>query len=175
MRVLLGFLADDGRETVETIWSTLSQQNLSGDIKHQTVNPHISMAIVHKEHQQTLQDHLENLVHDMKPIPVNMPFYGVFTAPRQVIFLGVTITDALYSTHRMLYQEYSQYLQNDGLMIPAHWIPHCTLALDIPETDVSSALDVCRQFPLPINTIIDRLAIVDNQTLETTWSVEISH
>lgn len=173
MRVLLGFLADDGRAAVQQIWSALAREGVAGDHNHRTVNPHISLAIVHEAHQSALEQSLTNDAKDLNPIPVTLPFYGVFTSPRQVVFLGVTVTNALYSVHRTLHETYGNYLDLEQLTAPTSWIPHCSLVLDIAERDLPQAIEVCQDFPLPIETHINRLAIVDNITLKTMWSVDL--
>lgn len=82
------------------------------------------------------------------------------------IFLGVTVADALYQLHRTCYQHYAEYFEGNTLFRPETWIPHCTLADGLAVNQLSSTIDICQTYPLPIKAIANRIALVDSDPIE---------
>jgi 2'-5' RNA ligase len=155
-----------GDRIVRNIWQALADANVSTSMIDKPFHPHISLGMIPYEKQSGFQNTLKSFATQLSPISVNMPHYGIFTSPGHVIFLGVTVTDALYNLHRTFYQAFANDVDVTTLYTPDFWIPHCTLAYDLTAEKAPLALGVCQQFPLPITSYINEIGVVESDTGE---------
>lgn len=171
MLTVQGAFEEAGESTVRQYWQTLADYDISSFMIDKPYAPHITLAGIPNDKYDDFSHILPSFAEQFSSIAINMPFLAVFTSPHYVLFLGVTVTDALHRLHRELYKQYAQHVDWDLLYIPSLWIPHCTLAFQLDSAKLSSAIDVCSQYPLPINTAINRLEIVESTTAEVLDSI----
>jgi 2'-5' RNA ligase len=155
-----------GDQTVRIIWQALADQHVSDSAIKLNVPPHLTLGIIRYEDQQNFLPKLKAYADNLHQIPINMPHIGLFTSQNTVIFLGVTVTDALYNLHRQLYQTCVDFVEKDSLYTPEFWIPHVTLAVDLQTEKFPSALEVCQQFTLPITINANAIALVKSDNNE---------
>ncbi len=173
MLTVQGAFEDAGESKVRQYWKTLADNNISSFMIDKPYAPHITLAGIPDDKYEEFKDILPSFAEQFTSIPINMPFLAVFTSPHYVLFIGVTVTDALHHLHRELYKQHPHCVDWDLLYVPSLWIPHCTLAFQLDSSKLSSAIDACSQFPLPINTNINRLEIVESTTAEVLYSIKL--
>ncbi|GEM_PF-1324627 len=171
MLAIEGFFEEHGDQVVRQLWSSLAEQDVSTFMVDKPYIPHITFGGVLDDKFADMKTQLTSFAKQFSPVPVNMPHFGVFTSPFQVLFLGVTVTDTLHDLHRQFYKQCSDNLDMTLLYVPEFWIPHCTLAFQLDDSTMLKALNTCRSQPLPVNTLINRLAIVESTTGEVLYSV----
>jgi len=160
------FFDAQGDKAVRNIWQILANQQLSASMIEKKIAPHLTLGLVPYDKQHDLTRKLEAFANSSSPTPINMPYYGLFTSPGHVLFLGVTVTNQLYEFHRNFYHECQDYLDLDSLYIPDFWIPHVTLAHDLQAEQISLSLESCQHIALPIMTIVNRIALVESDPIE---------
>jgi 2'-5' RNA ligase len=121
--------------------------------------PHISLGTLADEQEAPFMAALPDYMRRLAPLSATMAHYGVFPEKR-VVFLGVTYNRALYRAHSSFYRHFAGIVEDESLFAPPTWVPHCTLAYDVPPNRLGAAIDICRRFPLPIDATINRLALV---------------
>ena len=160
------FFDDEGDRVVRDIWQALATANISTSMMDLKIAPHISLGMMkHTQDVKAVVNLLENYSKQVSPIPLNMPYYGVFTSPGHVVYLGLTVTDQLYQLHRGFCQAFKDSLDWTSLYVPDRWVPHCTLAQGLTSQEIPQALEVIQQFALPINLKVNRIALVDDKSL----------
>jgi len=159
------FFDKEGDKIVRNIWQTLAQENVSNSMIEKGIAPHLTLGMIPYEKQYNFSDTLELFAKRMSPIPINIPFYGFFPSSSNVIFLGVTMTDVLYTLHREFYSELNDYVDLDSLYTPEFWIPHVTLVDDCHPEKVSAVLQNCQQISLPITIYANRIALVESELI----------
>lgn len=174
MLAVEGIFEETGDLTIRSLWQALADNDISTFMVDKPYVPHITLGGIQDNKLEDIKNALPSFAKQFDPIPVNMPYFGVFTSPFQTIFLGVTVTDTLHHLHRQFYKHCSDYLDWELLYIPELWIPHCTLAFQLDDITLLPALEVCRQHPLPVNTSINSLSIVESTTGEILFSTMLN-
>lgn len=163
--VILFFNAE-GNKIVRNIWQTLADENISDSMIEKGIAPHLTLGTIPYARLTDFPTVLEAFAKPLSSIPINMPYYGFFPSPGTILFLGVTMTDALYRLHRQFYEDLNGYLNLDSLYIPDLWIPHVTLADDCQPEKLSFALQSCQQITLPITIHANRIALVESEPID---------
>ena len=164
MLVLEMSLEPAGEAHVRTIWQAIADAGISSSMITKPFSPHISLGIIPYARQGNFIPHMETLAVQTAPIAINMSNYGVFTNPGGVVYLGVTVTDTIQQVHHELYQTYKADLDWNTLYVPDKWVPHCTLAFDVSPPKFGETIELCRHFPLPLLTRVDRIGLVESET-----------
>lgn len=171
MLAVEGFFEEIGDRQVRQLWNALAENDVSTFMIEKPYVPHITLGGILDHKFESSKRQFMSFAEQFSPTPVNMPYLGLFTSPFKVIFLGVTVTDALHNLHRQFYEQCSDSIDWNLLYVPKLWIPHCTLAFQLDDTTLLQGLDICCQQPLPVETSINRLAIVESTTGEILSSV----
>ncbi len=159
------FFDEEGDQTVRDIWQTLADDNVSDSMISKGIAPHLTLGMIPYEKQHNFRNALEAFAKRLSLTPVNIPHFGFFTAPSTILFLGVTMTDALYTLHRQFYKELHEYIDLESYYIPDQWIPHVTLADGFKPEELSQSLRICQQVRLPINIYANRIALVESDPI----------
>lgn len=158
------FFEDKTEQTVRHIWQALTENQIATNGIDKDVSPHITLGMFQSSQQNDLPQQVASFIANITTIPIIMPNFGIFTSPYRIIYLGVTVTDRLYDFHRGLYRAFDAQLDTTTLFVPATYVPHCTLAYNVPPDKLPIALSICQQFPLPIITHANRIALVESET-----------
>lgn len=173
MLAVEGFFEDSGDQIVRQLWSDLAENEVSTFMIEKPYVPHITLGGILDHKFEDMENQLMSFAEQFSPIPINMPFFGAFTSPFQVMFLGVTVTDDLHNFHRRFYEHCGDNIDLELLYVPKFWIPHCTLAFQLDDSTLLKALDICRKQELPVETYINRLAIVESRTGEILFTLNL--
>lgn len=155
---------DEATQTIRQIWQALTDLKIETNGIDKHISPHITLGMFKEHHSDDLGQLVESFASKFTSLPINMSHYGFFTSPHRIVYLGVTMTDALYQLHRELYRQLASDLDVTTLFVPETYVPHCTLAFDLQPEELPIILDICQQFPIPIMTRANRIALVDSET-----------
>lgn len=95
-------------------------------------------------------------------LPVEFPYLGQFLQPDPVVWLGPIVNAALLHHQRRFYNLLAGHATDlRAYYLPDHWVPHTTILSDVSLSHLGLALDILRQFTLPIHGTLDAVTVVD--------------
>lgn len=138
---------DPGTEArLRDLWSTLSAQGISSMLPDLGSRPHISLAVFDRLEPTVLRGELSDFARETKPIRVGLAAVGTFPTAEGVVFVAPTVTHELLDAHWKFSERLNRLgLRSQAYYRPGSWFPHCTVATDVLETELSQVLEVSRQ------------------------------
>jgi 2'-5' RNA ligase len=108
--------------------------------------PHISLGVFSKVDPEKLQQITFTFAQKVERFQVQLEAVGTFSTPDNVLFITPIPTFDLLNCHR----EFHKLLINEKLIssryyLPDHWVPHCTLEVNLPDEQLDLAIRLCRQ------------------------------
>jgi 2'-5' RNA ligase len=136
--------------------------------------PHVSFLIWDALDPRSLVEKAEALAAKLEPVPVRLTQIGTFGDDPKVLYVAVEMSDALRRTYERIYDHLGQ-TQGDiwPIYLPQRWLPHCTLAAEIPAARVDEACAAVRSLELPLDAELTRLGLAEIQPrgFEQTFSI----
>jgi 2'-5' RNA ligase len=147
---------------IRSAWRDLADTGIA-PYMHQSANrPHFSLAIYQHLDLKECEQLLESFAATKHPLPVAFQYLGVFSTTPAVVFLGSTVTLPLLAFHAQLHETLRSICADPNpYYLPGHWVPHCTLALELEPRLISQALDVGRQLSLPLQGQITEIGVIE--------------
>lgn len=170
-------LLDSASESVvRRAWRELAASEVGAPNSHETDIPHVSLAVADDLDVEDFVPALGAIAESLAPLSLTLSYAGVFMATR-VLFLGVAFSEDLYALHAAVHRSLRAHASGTSdYYKPGSWVPHVTLAREIPEGDTCAALDACRSVELPIDFVAGSLCVVDiaSGRVEASWRLTSS-
>jgi 2'-5' RNA ligase len=146
-------------EVVRRLWSALSGVGVTW-MEQSGATPHVSLAIWERIDQPAFDAELARLAAETPPLPIT--FDGIGTFPAGAVFLRPVADPALVELQRRCHARLSPFASEPwNYYMPEAWIPHCTLAMQVPPDRTAEALAVARRADLPILGRLEAVGIVE--------------
>jgi 2'-5' RNA ligase len=156
------FLAGDADKLVRKLWSDLATGANTSFMIEEGCRPHVTLGAFETYSSPKFEKELQRFTASLKPIPLRFDFLGLFLQPKRVVFLGPVVTDQLLLVHRRFNECLGPLVGgSDPLCPPGRWVPHCTLAFDIPAEAVSKAVEICSRAQLQFVTEVREIGLVE--------------
>jgi 2'-5' RNA ligase len=102
------------------------------------------------------------------PVSLRLGSIGVFPGPQAVLFLAPVVTERLLQLHRLFHTTFAQAAdQNAAYYQPGAWVPHVTLALDVPPTQLPDAVAIASSDWQPCDVVFDQLRVTEFEPVTT--------
>jgi 2'-5' RNA ligase len=154
------YLNETSEKAIRAIWEAIDRAGISNYLPEAGARPHISLTCYDEGIDiRHFTEALGDFAASWKQIHITFSYIGVF--PKGIVFLGHTVTGRLIETHKAFHHRLSSWLDESfELYLPGTWIPHCSVAMNLPPEDVAAAVDIVRTFPLPMDAVLERVALV---------------
>jgi 2'-5' RNA ligase len=124
--------------------------------------PHITLLACDSVDVTAASANLDRFAALTSSFPISLASFGLFPKPLSVAFLAAKVTSDLLALHARFFTEFSALAAGcSSLYSPEQWIPHCTLAPDLPPQHLGLALDTCRSFGLPLSCVASEIGLVE--------------
>ena len=139
--------------------------------------PHVSLIPTALEDRDGVIARLSERFASHPAIEIVFSHIGYF--PGGVLFLGVTPTEALITLHQQVYSASAPGPQTPWIDLyrPGRWIPHCTVAMEMPNESLERAVKEaceCVAFPLVGTCVsIELLEVRPGQPLRTLRTIDL--
>lgn len=152
---------------VVAIWKELAESGVAPYMYNSGIRPHITLSIYRDLPRESCFPILSRLAAEQAPLPVTFSHLGIFTHPDPVVFLAPTITPALSALHQRV----------DGLLdsagdlpapyyLPGNWVPHCTLAVEMPPENIPAAVAIIQKYALPLTGTLTHVCMLEFPPLQ---------
>lgn len=95
-------------------------------------------------------------------MPLHFGSLGIFPLDPAVIFAAPVVTDELLAGHAWFHQRFAEISGRSSVSYePGNWVPHCTLAEQIPQSLLPEMVAVVCTLPLSLNFQIDLIHLAE--------------
>lgn len=144
---------------VRRLWRALADVGVTW-MQQSGATPHVSLAIWERLNQPAFDAELARLVAVTRAIPVTFDAVGTF--PGGAVFLRPVADPALVELQRRWHARLSPFAAEPwNYYLPESWVPHCTLATEVPPERMADAIAVAQRAPLPIVGRLEAVGIVE--------------
>jgi 2'-5' RNA ligase len=136
-------LSKNNAARVIRLWERLARESINSVMLNVGAQPHISLAVLADLDPAQLREDLHRFAEFTRPLSVVLSYAGTFPTAEGVVFLAPIVTHELLEVHGRLHQV----LRDRGLECveyyrPGQWVPHCTVAIDVPPEKIAAALEL---------------------------------
>jgi len=123
----------DTEERIGRLWDVYKERDFTSLLPAIGSRPHISLAVFTDVILETLNDVVVEVAQSAAPLELGLAAVAGFPGNEGVLFLAPTVSRELVTLHEALHHR----LQESGLRanpyyLPGRWVPHCTIASDLP-------------------------------------------
>jgi 2'-5' RNA ligase len=139
-------LSRDSAARVVKVWESLAREAINSVMLDVGAQPHISLAVFEDLNPEVLRVDLRRFAEVTRPLSVDLASAGTFPTAEGVVFLAPVVTEELLEVHK----KFHSLLRDRGVDCveyywPGKWVPHCTVAIDVPPDKMGAALARCVQ------------------------------
>jgi 2'-5' RNA ligase len=163
------FLDERADATVRGLWRLLADSGLSSleTYGHARHRPHVSLTVTSDwdlDLSPGALDDIRRAVSARRSLVLDFQALGTFAGGGGVLFLAATPTLPLLVLHERI----GEILRHHGIAqwphyLPGTWVPHCTLAVELALTDVTSAVGQLCGFE-PFQAQVVGIGVADTST-----------
>jgi len=114
--------------------------------------PHISLAGFSNVDRDVLISLVQEYAHGLEQFSVQLSAIGTFPTDENILFLSPVPTHQLLSYHQEFHQRLiKSKLVSSPYYVPANWVPHCSVEIDIPGEKLPRAIELCAKAFKPIH------------------------
>ena len=174
--VELGF-AEDAAAKISRIGVVIAEAGLHSEFVGQANNPHITLAAFDPKVDVTkVEDVIEEFAQSLPPFEVVFTSISQFATAQNVVYLAPLMTVEMME----MYQRLHHLLAREGLepgfyYRPGSWIPHTTITMKGPKTDLGATVAIVRKAPVfnrPMR--IDHINLVSYPEFSITQRFELN-
>ncbi|WOK92053.1 hypothetical protein Cni_G00744 [Canna indica] len=151
-------------------WNVLARRQISTQLIEMAARPHLTLLSVPSLDPLRLHGALRALAARLDPLPLSLSSVGAFPSSYDgnnskgggVLFLAPTPSAALLHLHSQLCEA----LRKEGVELPEDfrpdsWVPHCSVAQDVPRSRISDAFCILRDLKLPVSGYAMDIGLVE--------------
>jgi 2'-5' RNA ligase len=144
------------------IWNVLARRQISTQLIEIEARPHITLFARSSLESTKLYSVIKSFAAKQQTLAITLSAVGSFAAEDNVLFLAPTPTIPLLSLHEQFYEV----LKKEGLEVaecyqPGGWVPHCTVAANVPKARIADAFSILRDFKLPLTGHVYDMGLVE--------------
>lgn len=151
-------------------WNVLARRQISTQLIEMAARPHLTLLSSPSLDPLKLHSALRSLASRLDPLSLSLSSVGAFpssssfdaTGGGGVLFLAPTPSSALLHVHSQLCDA----LKKEGVELPEEfrpdaWVPHCSVAQDVPRSRMAEAFCILRDLKLPVSGYAMDIGLVE--------------
>ena len=108
---------------------------------YELVMPHITLASYETIELQVVKERLNRFCGGINPFRILFSSFGYFPSEEGVLFLNPIANIELLDIQQNVFDLFAGFPDDNS---PKTWVPHCTLAIDIPLKKIGKAIDIVK-------------------------------
>lgn len=157
------FYDDASERAVRDIWDGLGTALGQPSLSELGARPHVSLAVYGDGLDTSgFPGRLLEFARSIDPFDFVLSSLGTFAGREGVVFLAPVVTQRLLEVHARFHEVFSKH-DNAGMgyYLPGNWVPHCTVAIDLPAAEVTDAIAYGREVFQPISGQFLEIGLVE--------------
>ena len=156
------FFDEDADKFVRGVWADLAQAKITSFMIDGNYRPHVTLGVFDQYSSPGFENELRAFVGNLQPFTLQFDYIGAFLQPRRVVFFGPVVTEQLLCVHGDFNGRFTALVTGASpLCLTGRWVPHCTLAFDVPLGAVPAAVEVCSRVKLRFTTKVVEIGLVE--------------
>ncbi|XP_074579019.1 uncharacterized protein LOC141835500 [Curcuma longa] len=159
-------------------WNVLARRQISTKLIEISARPHLTLLSLPALDPLRLQAPLRALAARLDPLPLSLSSVGAFPSSLSDagqggggLFLAPTPSADLLSLHSQVCDA----LRKEGVELPEEfrpgsWVPHCSVAQDVPRSRIADAFCVLRDLKLPVSGYATDIGLVEFSPVQEFFS-----
>lgn len=162
------YLAEPEAGLIRQIWRNLAEIGLNS-MPNNGSRPHVTLAVFEEVNRAVMIEQLDHFFEDQILQPISFEVLGFFPFSR-VLHVTPTVTPWLLDLHIAFHQAVAGLVTKPNpYYLPGRWVPHCTLAFDIPPEQIAEAFSrVAKHWPA-ISGHFDEVGLVKPSKITTDY------
>ena len=157
------FFDDASERAVRRTWDGLGAALGKPSLSELGARPHVSLAVYDDSLETNgFPERLLDFARSVAPFEFKLSSVGTFPGSEGVVFLAPVVTLRLLEVHARFHEVFSKHDHAGmGYYLPGNWVPHCTVAIDLPAAEVREAVGYCREAFRPISGRFQEIGLVE--------------
>ncbi len=148
--------------TVRECWQRLSQRGISTSMPGSGVRPHVTLSVADMVQVEEFQSWLRTFAVQIRPFDVLLQSIGLFPTAEGVVYFAPTVTQTLLDIHRGFHEaQPPSWRDLRPYYLPGRWVPHCTAATGLSREEITAAVAICMETPLPLAGRFDAITLIE--------------
>ena len=164
-------------QTEKSIWDlrhVLIEQGISSVIGDLGDRPHISLAVFSNVDCDDLILLTKEYAGKIEPFNFQLSAIGTFPTDENILFLSPVLTNQLLNCHQDFHYRLAESkLTPSSYYVPANWIPHCSVEMNIPNEQFSKAVEICKKAFKPLLGQFREIGVIEFRPIKhlASWSL----
>lgn len=156
------FFDDEMDESIRRLWSSLADQGVCSEMPDARWRPHITLSGCNQLDISAYLATLQEFAAVTSVLPVVMSSVGFFASQNSTLFLAPTVSRALLDLHDRHHSVAARFaLQMSPHYLPGRWVPHATIALNLPPDFLVQAVEIVAvEHRLPVVGSLNEIGVV---------------
>jgi len=134
-----------GEARVRRLWNALAEAGVCRLMLDLDARPHLSLALYPTIDAPALAGAIDDFAQVHAGFELALAAAGSFPGPENVLYVAPVVTPALLSLHAAYHARVAELgLECDLHYRPGHWVPHCTVAMEIDPPALERGLSLAR-------------------------------
>lgn len=159
---------------VRDLRHTLVEQGISSTLDKLGDRPHVSLAVFSDVDFDKLASLAEKFANEIEPFEFQLSAISTFPTDENVLFLSPIPTNQLLNCHHDFHHRLTKAELTPLLYyVPENWMPHCSIEMDIPNKQLTKAMEVCKKSFTPLLGQFQEIGIVKFRPVKplASWSL----
>ncbi|XP_074579181.1 uncharacterized protein LOC141835705 [Curcuma longa] len=163
-------------------WNVLARRQISTQLIEMSARPHITLLSAPSLDPHRLHVAIRGLAARLDPLPLSLSSVGSFLSPDadkegDVLFLAPTPAASLLHLHAQVCDA----LRKEGGVEPPDefrpdsWVPHCSVAQDVPRNRIADAFCILRDLKLPVSGYAMDIGLVEFSPVREIFSFSLGN
>ncbi len=161
-------------KSVRDLRQTLFEEGISPTLSGLGDRPHISLAVFSNVDPDGLTALTKAYADQIEPFNFQLSAVGTFPTDENVLFLTPAPTRQLLLCHQNFHDQLAESkFSSSPYYMPANWVPHCTVEMNIPAEQLPKAVDVCKKAFKPLRGQFQEIGVIEFRPVKhlATWSI----
>lgn len=161
--------------TVRGIWQRLADIGLNNSQLELGAPPHVTLTAGDDLNPDLYRAELESFSQKCPAFTLHFGHWGIFPGETYVLYLGIELTRPVVTTHTQFFSNFRAYTETPNIRYTAgRWVPHVTLATGLSAADLTAALPIALDLPLPLEGHVTGVQLVSYPPAETLYHYPIT-
>ncbi len=147
---------------VHGVWETLRDADVSSVMLDLQSRPHVTLAVYEDLEIQPFETQVKAFFASETSIDVPLSGVGTFHGTEGVIYCSPVVTPELLSLHERFHKRFDFLAEGAWAYYrPGSWVPHCTLAIHVPDEKRGKGIDIVLGAGLPTRTRLGAVSVAE--------------
>jgi len=148
-------------DSIRGVWEALRDAGVSSAMLDLGSRPHVTLAVYEDLEIEPFETQVKAFFAGETSIDVPLSGVGTFHGDEGVLYCSPVVTPKLLALHEHFHKRFDHLGEGAWAYYrPGSWVPHCTLAIHVPDEKRGQGIDVVLASGLPTRTRLGAVSVV---------------